>query len=89
MAMAATVASSAAIATGCCGGGAGSAPSPQDTSAGRVSVATWPGRPRAAAMASTLSRQRSAVLLAVRTKPGETLRATVSMSDCNWASYCV
>ncbi len=85
MAMAATVASSAAIATGCCGGGAGSAPSPQDTSAGRVSVATWPGRPRAAAMASTLSRQRSAV----RTKPGETLRATVSMSDCNWASYCV
>jgi hypothetical protein len=25
----------------------------------------------------------------VRTKPGETLRATVSMSDCSCASYCV
>ena len=27
------------------------------------------------------------VLTLVRTKPGETLRATVSMSDCNCASY--
>ena len=45
------------------GGGQGAPPSPQDTSAGRISVATWPGRPRAAAMASTASRQSSAVLL--------------------------
>ena len=29
---------------------------------------------------------RVAVLCAVRTKPGETLRATVSISDCNCAS---
>jgi hypothetical protein len=29
------------------------------------------------------------VVREVRTKPGETLRATVSMSDCSCASYCV
>jgi hypothetical protein len=85
-AMRCTVASSAGLAAGAGVAAARSPPSPQDTSAGRISVATWPGRPRAAARASTASRQSSAVRCEVRTKPGETLRATVSMSDCSCAS---
>ena len=53
-------------------GGQGTPPSPQDTSAGRISVATWPGRPFAAATglsaASWLSSPRWTA--EVRTKPG-------------------
>jgi hypothetical protein len=85
----ATACTAASSATGGCGMGgtmAGTPPSPQDTSAGRISVATCPGRPRAATMASAASRLSSAVDWEVRTKPGDTLRATVSMSDCSWAS---
>jgi hypothetical protein len=37
-------------------------------------------------MASAASWPSRAVLAEVRTKPGETLRATVSMSDCSCAS---
>ena len=69
------------------GGPAGSAPSPQETSAGRISVATWPGGPLAAATASTASRASSAGLADVLTQ-GEQLRATVSMSYCSCSSYC-
>ena len=64
------------------------APSFQDTSAGTISVATWPGGPMAAAMASTASRGKSSVVLDVRTQ-ADTLRATVSMSDCSGVSYWV
>ncbi len=64
---------------------AGSPPSDQETSAGRMRVATWPGGPVAAVTASAASAPTSAVLAEVRTQP-ETLRATVSMSDCSWAS---
>ena len=69
------------------GGGTwhGVPPSPHDTSAGKINVATC--RWRAAAMASAASRHSSVVLFEVRTKPGDTLRATVSISDCNCASY--
>ena len=88
-AMACTVASSAASGLGGGGGGQGTPPSPHDTSAGNISVATWPGRPRAAVMASAASWHSAAVLCDVRTKPGDTLRATVSMSLCSCASYCV
>ena len=52
-------------------------------------VATCPGGPMQAAMASAASWQSACVVLEVRTKPGDTLRATVSMSDCNCESYCV
>ncbi len=69
-------------------GAAGSAPSFQDTSAGRISVATCPGGPIAAATASAASPGSSAVLCEVLTQR-ETLRATVSMSDWSWALYCV
>jgi hypothetical protein len=81
----ATACTAASSATGGCGMGgttAGAPPSPQDTSAGRISVATCPGRPRAATMASAASRLSAPVVWEVRTKPGDTLRATVSMSDC-------
>ena len=47
------------------------------------------GGPQAAATACAASLQRSAVRLDVRMKPGDTLRATVSMSDCSCASYWV
>ena len=45
-----------------------------------------PRRALDAATASAASRHRSSVLCEVRTQ-GETLRATVSMSDCSCASY--
>ena len=67
-------------------GGAGEAPSFHDTSAGKISVATWPGGPTAAATASAASRPTAAVVPVVLTQL-ETFRATVSMSDCSWASY--
>src|SRR5690606_33052743 len=67
---------------------AGSAPSVQDTSAGRISVATCPGGPMAAATASAASLGRAAVLAEVRIQL-DTLRATVSMSLSSWASYCL
>ncbi len=51
-------------------------------------MATWPGGPWAAVTASTASRLSASVLCEVRTHL-ETLRATVSMSDCSWASYWV
>jgi hypothetical protein len=62
-AMAATVVVVPAAGAGRGGGGQGTPPSPHDTSAGRISVATWPGRPRAAAMASAASWPSSAVAL--------------------------
>src|SRR5690625_3697214 len=88
-AMALMASSPAAGGRGGAGGVSTWPPSPHDTSAGRISVATWPGGPWAAAMASTASCESSAVVVEVRTKSGETLRAMVSMSDCNWASYWV
>ena len=88
LAISSTISAFATGAAGGAGGGAGCAPSPHDTSAGRISVATWPGGPLAAAIASAASRATSSVLFDVRTH-FEKLRATVSMSDCSCASYCV
>ena len=51
-------------------------------------MATWPGGPTAAAIASAASRLSCSVLWEVRTHC-DTLRATVSMSDCSCASYFV
>ena len=85
-ATAATTASSAAGGAGLGGTACGTPPSPQETSAGRMSVATLPGGPMHWVMASAASRPSAAVLWDVRTQ-GDTLRATVSMSDCNCASY--
>ena len=56
------------------GAGAGSAPSDHETSAGRISVATWPGGPIAAAMASTASVGSCSVLCDVRTHFGDVAR---------------
>jgi hypothetical protein len=88
---AATVASSATGGVGWrVGRGRAQPPSPQDTSAGRIRVATWPGRPRAAATGlGGIAGTDRPWLCEVRTKPGDTLRATVSMSLCSCASYCV
>jgi len=61
------------------------APSPHDTSAGRISVATDPGGAVAAAIASAVARHRSAVVCGRPMNP-DTLRATVSMSDASGAS---
>ena len=61
-------------------------PSLHEMSAGRMSVATWPGGPYAAATASAASAPTSSVLADQRMKV-ETLRATVSMSDSSCASY--
>ena len=69
------------------GGAAGTPPSPQDTSAGRISVATWPGGPvrRGDGLDGVAAQVRPC---SARCAPsGDTLRATVSMSDCSWASY--
>ena len=66
-------------------GRAGSAPSSHETSAGRMSVATWPGGPTAAVTASTASVATSAGVDDERTQL-DTLRATVSMSDARGAS---
>ena len=49
-------------------------------------MATWPGGPCAAAIASAASDASASVLCEVRTQL-ETLRATVSMSDWSCASY--
>ncbi len=84
--MASRVASSATSAVVGCTGAAGTPPSLHDTSAGRISVATWPGGPIAAATACAASSPSFSVEPDVRTQV-ETLRATVSMSDCNCASY--
>ena len=83
-----TAFSEAAGAGAAAGTAAGSAPSDHETSAGRISVATSPGGPWAAAIASAASEARAAVLCDVRTQR-DTLRATVSMSDCSCASYWV
>ncbi len=83
----ASMAASSAGGGGATGGnGAGTPPSPQDTSAGRISVATLPGAVIDAATDSAASRHSAAVLAEVRTQV-DTLRATVSMSDCSCASY--
>ena len=66
-------------------GGAGPAPSDHDTSAGRISVATPPGGPRAAATPSAASAATSA-LRAVRRTQRDTVRASESMSDSSGAS---
>ena len=66
--------------------GAGTPPSDHDTSAGRIRVATDPGGPKAATSASRASEPSSGVRAVVLTKPGDTLRATVSMSDWSCAS---
>ena len=66
-------------------GATGAAPSLHDTSAGRMRVATWPGGPMAAATASAVVRQRSAVRSGRRIQP-DTLRAAVSMSEFSGAS---
>ena len=87
----ATVSTTSASATGGAGRSGTAArvpPSPHETSAGRISVATWPGGPTAAAIASAASRLSPSVDCDVRTH-GDTLRATVSMSDCSCASYFV
>ena len=68
--------------------GAGSPPSDQLTSAGRIRVATWPGGPTAAATASAASVATALVLSEKRIQL-DTLRATVSMSLSSWASYCL
>ena len=83
--MAATVASSAAGGGVNASGALAAPPSLHDTSAGSISVATCPGGPMQAAIASTASWASASVLLDVRTQD-DTLRATVSMSDCSWAS---
>ena len=64
---------------------AGVAPSLHDTSAGRISVATWPGGAVASNTASAVTRHRSAVCSG-RPIHGDTLRAAVSMSDASGAS---
>src|SRR5262249_5845456 len=64
----------------------GSAPSVQQTSAGRMSVATWPGGATAAATASAASWATADGSVLVRIQV-ETLRATLSMSDWSGASY--
>jgi hypothetical protein len=81
-----TASSGTGAACGGAGGGAGAAPSDHDTSAGRISVATWPGGPHAAAIASVASEASVSVLSEVRTQL-DTLSATVSMSDWSWASW--
>jgi hypothetical protein len=68
-------------------GATGSPASSHETSAGRMSVATWPGARIAAAMASAASALISAGSADVRTQP-DGLRATVSMSESSGASYC-
>ena len=64
---------------------AGWPPSDQDTSAGRINVATWPGGLVAAVIAAAASTPTSAVLAQRRTQP-DTEPATASMSDSNGAS---
>ena len=86
--MSLTTDSDATAAVASVGGAAGAAPSLHDTSAGRISVATWRGGPYAAAIASAASRLSSAVDWEVRTQV-EKFRATVSMSDWSCASYWV
>ena len=51
-------------------------------------MATCPGGPVAAATASAASLPTSEVASDRRIQ-AETLRATVSMSDSSWASYCL
>ena len=69
-------------------GAASTPPGDQLTSAGSTRVATAPGGPDATATASAASAPTSPGLCENRTQ-GETLRATVSMSDSSWASYCL
>ena len=64
---------------------AGSAPGDQDTSAGRMTVATWPGGDIAAAAASATSAAASALRAHRRTQP-DTVPASASMSDSSGAS---
>jgi hypothetical protein len=66
----------------------GTPPFDHDTSAGSTSVATWPGGPLATATASAASAPTSSALADHRMNV-DTLRATVSMSDSSWASYCL
>jgi hypothetical protein len=82
-----TLPSTGAPAVDARGAGAPTAPpSDHDASAGRISVATEPGGPNAAATAATASAPTSAGD-AVRRTQCDTLRATVSMSDSSCASY--
>ena len=83
-----TTSSDARGGSGSAGGSAARAPSPHETSAGRIRVAIWAGGPTATDRASTASAASRSVAGQVRTQV-ETFRATVSMSDWSWASYCV
>lgn len=69
------------------GTGAGPEPSFQAVSPGRISVATWPGGLRAAAIAAAPSAATRRASGEVRTHP-EKGRAAVSMSEVSGASYC-
>jgi len=72
-------------------GGAGSTtaptapPSCHDTSAGRISVAIWPGHVFAAATAAAASAPSRGVALPLRTQ-ADTVRANASVSAVNGAS---
>ena len=84
-AAAATVSAGTGAAARTVAGGAGLAPSDQDTSAGRISVATRPGGVIAAATASAASAPTSAARAGRRTQP-DTAPASASMSDSSGAS---
>ena len=68
------------------GGATVSAPSSQVTSAGRISVATCPGGPMAAATAAAASSPTVAGSVEEWTQP-DTPLAIAAMSDCSGASY--
>ena len=69
------------------GSGAGPSASSQAASAGRISVAIWPGGAIAAATAAAPSRRDRAAVGEVRTQ-SDNGRATPSMSEVSGASYC-
>jgi hypothetical protein len=87
-AICATTSASAGFGAASAGAGSAVAPSLQLTSAGRISVEICAGGPIATDTASATSAGSCAVAGLVRTHV-EQLRATVSMSDCSCASYCV
>jgi len=86
--MAATASASTGVGWAGATGAAGVPPSLQLTSAGRMRVAICAGGPEATATASAASAATSSTEAEVRSHV-DTLRATVSMSDSSWASYCL
>jgi len=83
-----TTSSGTGVGGGTGNGRTGSAPSDQETSAGRMSVATPPGGAIAAATAFAAAVATSAPR-AGRPTHAETERATASMSDSSGASNCL